>query len=114
MVNPDSWKPERADIIWMTFDPVRGHEQSGRRPSLVISHGDYNTRTGLVLVCPITSIRKGFSFEILLPDGLGVHGVVLSDHIKCFDWRARKAEFIARAPQRILYEVIENIDLLIK
>ena len=113
MVDPD-WKPKRADIIWMTFDPVIGHEQSGRQPSLVISHRDYNARTGLVLVCPITSIRKGFSFEITLPVGLGVHGVILSDHIKCFDWRARNAEFIARAPQRVIDEVIENIDLLIK
>ncbi|MFA6471364.1 MAG: type II toxin-antitoxin system PemK/MazF family toxin [Candidatus Latescibacterota bacterium] len=114
MVNAGSWRPEQADIIWMTFDPVKGHEQSGRRPALVLSHGDYNEHTGLVLVCPITSIRKGFSFEIPLPVGLGVHGVILSDHIKCFDWRARNAEYIVSAPQSVVDEVIDNIDLLIK
>jgi mRNA interferase MazF len=47
--------PDAGDLIWLTFDPQRGREQSGRRPALVLSPAAYNAKTGLALVCPVTS-----------------------------------------------------------
>jgi mRNA interferase MazF len=60
--------PERGDIAWLSFDPQAGHEQAGRRPALVISPSEYNRRTGLMLVCPITNKVKGYLFEVPIPD----------------------------------------------
>jgi mRNA interferase MazF len=50
----------------------------------------------MALFCPITSKIKGYPFEVLLPDGYSVGGVILSDQLKSLDWRTRKAKFIER------------------
>jgi mRNA interferase MazF len=52
----------RGDIYWADLDPTRGHEQSGLRPALVISHDVFNERSGTVIALAITSqgSRAGF------------------------------------------------------
>ena len=101
--------PERGDILWLTFDPQAGHEQSGRRPALVLSPTPYNRRASLALVCPITNQAKGYPFEVPLPKGCSVSGVVLADHIKSADWAARRAQFAARAPAHVMAEVTAKL-----
>ena len=91
MVKRKGFIPDRGQIVWIDFDPQSGHEQSGRRPALVVSPADYNEKVGLSLLCPITSQVKGYPFEVEIPKGLGVSGVILSDQVKSLDWRARKA-----------------------
>jgi mRNA interferase MazF len=88
-----SYVPKRGDVVWLCFDPQAGHEQAGRRPAFVLSPESYNQKTSLFLVCPITSRVKNYPFEVALPRGLLVSGVVLCDQIKSLDWRARMAEF---------------------
>ena len=73
--------PERGDVIWISLDPQAGHEQRGRRPALVLSPAAYNGRVGLALLCPITNQAKGYPFEVALPEGLDVTGVILADRI---------------------------------
>ena len=97
--------PERGDLLWLTFDPQAGREQAGRRPALVISPLVYNRRANLALVCPITTQAKGYPFEVELPSGLSVSGVVLADHLKSADWAARRAQFAAKAPAEVVAEV---------
>jgi len=77
--------PDAGDLIWLTFNPQVGREQAGRRPALVLSPESYNRKSGLAIVCPITSRLKGYPFEVPLPSGLPVTGAVLSDHIKSLD-----------------------------
>ena len=77
--------PERGDIVKMSFDPQSGHEQAGWRPALVVSPALYNRASSLALLCPITSRAKGYPFEVALPDGLGVSGVILADQIRSLD-----------------------------
>jgi mRNA interferase MazF len=84
--------PERGDVVWIDFNPQRGREQAERRPALVLSPANYNGTVGLAVVCPITNQVKSYPFEVLIPEGLAATGVVLSDQIKSFDWRERKAE----------------------
>lgn len=105
--------PERGDLVWLTLDPQAGHEQRGRRPALVLSPAVYNGKTGLALVCPLTSQVKGYPFEVALPQGLSVNGVVLSDQIRSLDWRVRQAAFICKAPHRLLEEVVAKITPLL-
>ncbi|MCY1707762.1 MULTISPECIES: type II toxin-antitoxin system PemK/MazF family toxin [Pannonibacter] len=95
----DAYCPERFDIIWISFDPQQGREQSKRRPALVLSPRRYNTLTRLCVLCPITSQIKGYPFEVALPAGALTSGAVLSDQIKSFDWSARAAAYIESCPQ---------------
>ena len=106
--------PERGDAVWITLDPQAGHEQAGRRPALVLSPSAYNGRVGLALLCPITSQVKGYPFEVPLPAGLPVAGVVGADQVKSLDWRARKATRIAAVPEEVVTQVVSRLQTLIE
>lgn len=105
--------PERGDAVWLDFGPQVGHEQAGRRPGVVISPGDYNALTGLAVTCTITSRLKGYPFEVRLPSGLPVSGVVQADQIRTIDWRARKLSKICLLPAEVVSDVLERVGLLI-
>ncbi|CAN5546491.1 endoribonuclease MazF [soil metagenome] len=108
-----SYVPERGDAVWIDFNPQAGHEQAGRRPAIVLSPQSYNGKVGLCLLCPITNQIKSYPFEVLVPAGAGVTGVVLSDQAKCLDWRVRKAEFITRLPEVVTNEVLKKLKSLL-
>ena len=97
--------PDTGDLIWISFSPQAGREQAGRRPGLVLSPRAYNAKAGLCLVCPITHHAKGYAFEVALPNGLPVQGVVLADHVKSADWVDRKSELITTVPEHVVDEV---------
>lgn len=105
--------PDRGDIIWLDFAPFAGHEQGGRRPALVVSPRSYNGKVGLALVCPITSRERRYPFEVTLPEGLKVSGVVQSDQIKSQDLRARKARHADRVPEAVVTEVLGKLSVLL-
>jgi mRNA interferase MazF len=105
--------PDTGDLVWFSFSPQVGREQAGRRPALVLSPKSYNAKAGLCLLCPITNRAKGYPFEVPLPGGLPVGGVILSDHIKSADWQERKAERIGNAPAILLAEVRGKLKALL-
>src|SRR5438445_1650000 len=105
--------PERGDAVWITLDPQAGHEQAGRRPALVLSPSAYNGRVGLALLCPITSQVKGYPFEVPLPAGLPIEGVVGADQVKSLDWRARKAARIGAVPEEVVTQVVSRLRTLL-
>ncbi len=104
-----SYVPDNGDLVWLTFDPQAGHEQAGRRPALVLSPKAYNQKSGLALVCPITNQAKGYPFEVALPSGSGVSGVILADHVKSVDWKARRVEKIGKCPIEQVNEVVGKL-----
>ena len=106
--------PDRGDIVWLNFTPHAGHEQAGYRPALTLSPRDYNARTGLALFCPITSQVKGHPFEVSLPPGGPVYGVILTDQVKSLDWRERGARFESRAMPRVVNEAITSLEDLFR
>ncbi|MBY0528395.1 MAG: endoribonuclease MazF [Gemmataceae bacterium] len=99
--------PDRGDVVWLNLDPQAGREQGGRRTCLVLSPAEYNGRTSLAVFCPITNQTKGYPFEVKLPPEIKTTGVVLADHIKSLDWRARKADFHEKVPDAVVREVVE-------
>ena len=101
--------PECGDVVWITLNPQAGHEQAGRRPALVLSPQNYNDKTGLAILCPVTNQVKGYPFEVLLPAGLSVAGAILSDQVKSLDWRARNAELICALPEETISEVLQKL-----
>jgi mRNA interferase MazF len=113
LVKSKFYVPDRGDIVWLSFDPQSGHEQSGRRPALAISPQEYNEKTDLAIFCPITSQVKDYPFEVKIPDNLKISGVILSDQIRNLDWKTRKAEFICKLPQIALTETLNKINVLL-
>jgi mRNA interferase MazF len=105
--------PERGDVVWLDFHPQTGHEQTGRRPAVVLSPRAYNGKVGLALFCPITSRVKGYPFEVAVPANCGVMGVVLADHVKNLDWRARRAEFICRLPASVISDILARLSTIL-
>src|SRR3972149_3922410 len=101
-----AYVPERGDAVWITLNPQAGHEQAGRRPAVVLSPSAYNKKVGLAILCPITNQVKGYPFEVALPEGLEVTGVILSDQVKSLDWKVRQAELISRLPGEVVLEVL--------
>ncbi|MGC9524751.1 MAG: endoribonuclease MazF [Limnospira sp.] len=105
--------PSRGDIVYLDFDPTKGHEQRGHRPALVISPIAYNERSSLALFVPITRQKKGYPFEVSLPSELAIEGVILADQIKCLDWKARRVRFVESAPASVIEEVQAKIEPLL-
>lgn len=101
-------------MVTITLDRQRGHEPSGRRPALVVSPLDYNKRVGLALFCPITNQAKGYGYEVPIPAGLKVTGVVLADLVKSLDWRARGASHLDQVPDEVVDEVMAKIRSLLE
>ena len=100
--------PDAGDLVWLTFDPQAGHEQAGRLPALILSPKSYNQKSGLALVCPVTSQVKAYPFEVPV-HGCGIRGVILADHVKSLDWKARQAAKIGRIPSPTLNEVLARL-----
>jgi mRNA interferase MazF len=108
-----SYVPDRGDIVWLDFNPQAGREQANRRPALVLSPAAYNGKVRLAVVCPITTKVKGYPFEVAIPEGLPVSGVVLADQVKSLDWQVRNAEFICKVPSTTSAEAIAKLKALL-
>ena len=104
--------PDRGDIVWLDFAPQTGHEQHGKRLAVVLSPQSYNLKSRLALFCPITTKQKGYPFEVKIEAGK-INGVVLSDQVKSLDWLQRGAEFIVKASEEEMNEIIKKLNVLI-
>jgi len=107
-----SFVPGRGDIVWVTLNPTKGHEQSGRRPAFVVSPKTYNKKTGIVLICPITSVTKGYPFEVIT-DLKKKKIVILTDQLRAIDWKKRKVKFIAKASPSVVIAVQDKLTELL-
>jgi mRNA interferase MazF len=113
VTKPPSAAPRSGDVVWLTFDPQVGREQAGRRPALVLSSHDYNRTVGLMVVCPITNQAKGYPFEVAIPSGLKVSGVILADHVKSVDWAGRNSTFVCQLPKPVVQEALAKMQSLL-
>ena len=113
MVSSAGRIPRRGDVVWIDFNPQSGSGQAGRRPAVVLSPGAYNGKVGLALLCPITSRIKGYPFEVAIPAGLNVRGVILADQVKSLDWRTRNAQVMAPLPAGTIDEVLQKVGTLL-
>ena len=108
-----TYVPSRGDLVWINFNPQVGHERAGRRPALILSPANYNSKVGLAFLCPITSKIKGFPFEVALPQKLSVNGVILSDQVKNLDWKSKNVEFIGKLNNKSVDEVLQRLHTLL-
>jgi mRNA interferase MazF len=105
--------PQKGEFIALTFDPQSGHEQKGRRPALVVSNTLFNERTGLALVCPLTTTDRGYPFHVAVTNDPHITGFVMVEQVKLVDYQARKAKFIGTASEEVLDTVLSILDACI-
>ncbi|API93067.1 MULTISPECIES: type II toxin-antitoxin system PemK/MazF family toxin [Virgibacillus] len=101
--------PERGDLVYVDFDAQSGREQAGIRPAIVLSPKQFNQITGFTVLCPITKTVRGWGYEVALPDGLAVSGVILTDKVKSVDWNTRKLKIKGQAPEEIVEDCLAKI-----
>jgi len=105
-----AYSPQKGDFISVTFDPQSGHEQKGRRPALVVSNTLFNEKTGLAIVCPITSTNRDYPFHVAIINHPQINGFVMVEQVKSIDYRARQIKKIGTAPEDLLSEVLSLLD----
>ena len=104
--------PDRGDVIWLNLNPQAGHERARQCPALVLSPQSYNRKTGLAVICPLTTKIKGYPFEV--PTTINDRrGAVLADHVKNVDWIARRAERIGIMDSELVERVAAIVASLV-
>jgi len=102
-------KFRQGDIIYMDFDPQTGHEQSGRRPAVVVSNDLFNRFCTLTLVCPITRTDRQYALHVPLDDRTETEGFIMCDQVRALDLNSRNAEKIEKLPWDIIAETVDMI-----
>lgn len=106
--------PERGQLVWIDFNPRKGHEQSGRRPAVVISPAAYNAVSSCVLVCPITANTDPWPWKVVLPEGSGIPGAILVYQLKSVDPHARHLDTTEHSVgQDVVAEVLARLATLV-
>ena len=106
--------PDAGDLVWIDLNPALGHEQSGHRPAIVLTPRQYNERSGLCIVCPITSRARGYPFEVVIPEGHVISGVILVDQARSLFWEKRYVKMAGMAAVKLLDEVRERLAALLQ
>jgi len=106
--------PDAGDLIWLDYASQTGLENAGRGRAVVLSPRSYNEKTGLAVVCPVTSLVNGYPFEVSLPPGSLLSGAILSDHLKTLYWRKRLAQSAGKIPRTILEQVRARVAALLE
>jgi mRNA interferase MazF len=104
--------PERGEIVWLDFEPTKGKEIGKYRPALVLSSRQYNSQTGLMICCPVSTSIRGAMTEVPV-DNLDKPSVVASSLIQTLSWKDRKVKFIAKAETGVMEQVLVRIIPLI-
>jgi mRNA-degrading endonuclease toxin of MazEF toxin-antitoxin module len=103
----------QGDILFLDFSPTKGREQTGERPALVISNTKYNTLSGFVLACPITSTVKPLNIRVHLDARTATQGDILCEQVRIIDLRERAYRVIESVPADKLQEVYKVVTALI-
>ena len=97
----------------MNFTPQAAHEQMGKLPALVLSPKQYIAKVGLAIFYTITSVEKGYQFEVKIVDTIKIEGVALSDQVKSLDWITREAKYIEKVSDSVLNECTHKLKSLL-
>ena len=105
----------RGDVRWADLNPVRGHEQAGHRPVLVLSHNVFNERSGTVIAVAMTSQEPRAGFPLTLESKAS--GLTKRSWIKMGQVRTLSVERIgkklARASEEEMARVIEGLNEIV-
>jgi mRNA interferase MazF len=105
----------RGEIYWADLSPVRGHEQGGLRPVLVLSHDLFNDRSGTVIAMAITSQPQRAGYPLTWPVSRGVlpkESWVKVSQIRTLSTE-RLGDRIGRLDETVLRHIVDGLVQLI-
>ena len=106
-------EPSRGDVWQVSFGPVRGREQDGERPAVVISVDELNSGPAeLLIVIPMTTRRKGISWHVFVPKGEA--GLDFDSYIKVEDVTSISKERLVRYRGNLTYPRVEQIQHILR
>jgi mRNA interferase MazF len=82
---------EQGEVIYVDFEPHRGHEPAKYRPALVLSASDFNNGASMTVLCPITSSDTGYPFHVYIDSGQVV-GYACIEQMRALDLEARRCK----------------------
>ena len=89
LITKDQVKLTRGNVVWADLAPAIGHEQSGRRPVLVVASNRYlDTLTSLAIVVPVTTVDRGWPNHVRLDgdsSGLGRPSFAMTEQPRTID-----------------------------
>lgn len=101
----NSYIPNRGDIIWLDFEPVKGIEIGKYRPALVLSDSVYNNVKGLLICCPISTKIWDDTSEVKITC-LDKLSVIKAGIIQTKAWKNREAKYITTLDKDSFREVL--------
>src|SRR5260370_1970708 len=105
----------RGEIRWADLNPVRGHEQAGRRPVLVLSHDVFNERSGTVIAVAVTSEEPRAGFPLTLESkaaGLTKRSWIKISQIRTLSWD-RISPRTSRASEEELARLLAGLNVIL-
>jgi len=105
---------KRGDVILVNLEPVKGSEQGGIRPCLIIQNNDGNKYSPLTIIAPLTSkeFTKGYPTNVFISkedSGLEKNSNILLNQIKTID----KRRIIRKLGSLDIY-LMNKVDMAIK
>ena len=97
--------PKKGDVVYLDFNPTKGHEQKGSRPAVVLSNDIFNQYTNMVILCPITSNMKDFPTHYKLEDTKKIKGSVMCEHARSIDYKTRNVKYIEKLSDNDLMSI---------
>lgn len=98
MLEERKYIPRKGDIVWIDFDASTGKDIQKRRIGLVVSRSEFNRKTMVAVICPITSTIKNLPTRYYLPEDLDTKGQVLISQLKSLDFKKRKLKKVENLP----------------
>ena len=102
MTNVAESVPDAGDLLWVDFGSPTGREQGGRRPAVVLTTRDFNRRSSILIVCPITRREREWPSVVPLPPTGLLRGYILVDQIRAVDPSVRAFRNAGRVPGETL------------
>jgi mRNA interferase MazF len=105
--------PNSKDIIWLNLNPAKGHEQKGKRPCLVLTGKEFNQKTGLVFITPITSKGRGYVFHLKFKSKK-IKGFIMTEQVRSIDWKNRSIKYVDTLDKKTFSQVKEVIATILE
>jgi mRNA interferase MazF len=101
-------KPRQGDILLLNTAPRSGHEQTGKRPYIVLSHDIIADYSNVVTVAPISSTARTYPLYVSINSeyGMKTTGKVLLDQLTTVDYEARACIFLEKAHESLVEELL--------
>ena len=103
--------PVQGDIIKISLNPKKGHEQQGYRPYICLSNKLISDIANIAVFAPISGTTRAYPLYIKLK-GTVTTGVVMLDQLVTVDYNARSFQFVESVPEGLISELLQKVVLV--